>query len=75
MEPQQSSCARGVARLTELLLPHSPSPLRFNNLTTDAFSFRLEYNTSARHGLPPGHVGGPVIAAYDIDGVKGAIER
>ena len=50
-------------------------PTRFNNLTTDSFSFRLEYNTSARHGLPPGHVGGPVVAEYDISGVKGAIER
>jgi hypothetical protein len=51
-----------------------PSP-RFNNLTSDSFSFRLEYNTSSPHGLPPGHVGGPLIAEYDVSGIKDAVTR
>ena len=52
-----------------------PPPPRFNNLTSDAFSFRLEYNTSTRHGLPPGHTTGPVIAQFEVSGVMDAITR
>ncbi|KAI8464405.1 MAG: Hsp70 protein-domain-containing protein [Monoraphidium minutum] len=72
--------AKHLGPLVKNLLPAGKKlpikrAVKFNNLTTDAFSFRLEYNETARHGLPPGHVGDAIIAQYDVSGVTGAIER
>lgn len=48
--------------------------IKYTNLTQDAFSFRLVYNESSPHGLPPG-VTDPLLAEYTVSGVQDAVER
>jgi hypoxia up-regulated 1 len=72
--------AGGGGPLVKNLLPAGKKlpvkrAVKFSNLTADGFSFRLAYNESAPHGLPPGHVGSLVIAEYSVSGIKAAIER
>ncbi|KIZ04287.1 hypothetical protein MNEG_3673 [Monoraphidium neglectum] len=78
-DPKELS-SKQLGPLVKSLLPTGKKlpikrAVKFHNLTADAFSFRLEYNTTARHGLPPGHEGGPVIASYDVTGVADAVAR
>lgn len=68
----------GTTSLKALLPAGKKLPIKravkYNNLTVDTFSFKLSYNASGPHGLPPG-TSETLLGSWTVSGIASVVDR